>query len=561
MKRLSPAAFVVLLLLGIVFIGYVLYPLSMMISESLHVGGTFSLGSYRSLLSLSNRANAEAVGNSVFISVLSVIFSSLLGILFAFVFSQFDFRFRSVLSRLVVLPIALPPLVGVISFLFVFGESGILPRGLQRLLGTAGVPFFLDGIPAIVAVHVYSFNVYFYLFLTTAFRQLDGSLLEASANLGSTPWNTFRRIMLPELTPALLGASILTFMVSMASFSAPFIFAGSKRFMTMEIYASKLNGDMSLASAQSTVLTLISVAFFLLLTFSGGRRLGSPRAKGVARAGRLAVPKAMRILLTGLAVFILLLEFLPLATIILVSFAREGAWTRQILPPVYTGENYFRLLMDPGVFGPIRNSLLMGLIALAAAVLVGVTSAYFITKGRLGRARSAFDVILTIPYAIPGTVVAICLILAFNVPNVFDGYSILVGTFWILPLAYFVREYPLVVRSTAAALEQLDDSLLEAAESFGAGFWRKFRKVVLPLVLPGIVSGGLLVMIAAIGEFVSSVMLYSYSSRPVSIAILEQIRIFNFGSAAAYSVVLLAVILVLISIASAVSNRFERRWS
>jgi iron(III) transport system permease protein len=154
-----------------------------------------------------------------------------------------------------------------------------------------------------------------------------------------------------------------------------------------------------------------------------------------------------------------------------------------------------------------------------------------------------------LPYAVPGTTVAIALILAFNASTPMAGGAILVGTFWILPLAYFMREYPLILRSTTASLEQFDDGLLEAADGLGARAVRKFRFVVLPAIVPGIVAGGVLVVIAALGEFVSSILLYTYGSRPVSVEILSQLRLFNIGAAAAYSVVLMAVILLLIRLA------------
>jgi iron(III) transport system permease protein len=189
----------------------------------------------------------------------------------------------------------------------------------------------------------------------------------------------------------------------------------------------------------------------------------------------------------------------------------------------------------------------MSAMALAGALAVGVTAAYMLVKGPLRRWRGSADAALTLPYAIPGTVLAVALILAFSTPGVFGGGAVLVGTFAILPLAYLVRTYPLLLRSTAAALDAVDDSLLEAAESLGAGEWRRFRTVVLPLVAGGIAAGATLVLIATLGEFVASILLYTYASRPVSVEILSQLRAFNFGGAAAYAVILLGVMVALVS--------------
>ena len=222
---------------------------------------------------------------------------------------------------------------------------------------------------------------------------------------------------------------------------------------------------------------------------------------------------------------------------------------------MYTLENYAKLLSDVHIFEPIRNSVLMSLLTVVAAIFVGVTAAYLISKGGLRRMKFGFDLIVTMPFALPGTVVAISLILAFDSPSLFSWYSILVGSFAILPLAYVIRLYPLVVRSAVASLDQLDDSLMEAAATFGAGLLRRFRRVALPLILPGIVSGALLVVIAALGEFVSSILLYTYESRPISIEILSQLRAYNFGPAAAYCVVLLLMILACTFLSNLVSRR------
>jgi len=558
MKRVPSLFYVVSLgLLAFVFVGYVIYPIAVTIYNSLLVDGAFSFGHYRDLLNPGNVANFEAVWNSVLVSMLSVVFSGLIGVLFAFAFTQFDFYFRNSLSRLVILPIALPPLVGVISFLFVSGESGILPRLLKEAFMMEEVPFYLDGMAAIVVVHVYSFNVFFYLFVSTSFRQLDPSLVEAASSLRSPTWNTFRRIIVPELRPALIGASVLTFMASMASFSAPFLFGGKKLFLTTMIYSTKLNGEIDLAAAQSMLLMLVSVAFFLVLNMTSRSTTYGRRSKGAVAPRPIQIGNVTRTILIACALLLLVIELLPILTIFLISFAREGSWTWQLLPTAYTVDNYLQLLSDPRVFEPIRNSLLMSLITVVGAVVVGVTAAYLATKGALRRFRFVIDVVVTLPFAIPGTVIAISLILAFNTPTMFSGYSILVGTFWILPLAYFIRMYPLVVRSSAAALEQLDDSLMEVAETFGAGIVRRFRKIVLPIILPGVVSGSLLIMIAALGEFVSSLLLYAYSSRPISIEILSQLRVYNFGAAAAYCVVLLLLILLLIFLANQITRRLH----
>ncbi len=556
MRRLQRGSLIPLALLLLFFAGYVLYPLAMMMGESLSTPGGFSFQRYAAVLNPANRGNVEAAANSVMVSILSVLAGGLVGVVLAFTVTQLRFPLRRVVALLAVVPVALPPLVGVIAFMFVFGESGILPRLFQSAFGIPASRLALDGLPAILAVHVYSFNTYFFLFASAALRRIDASQIEAAANLGAPSFRIFRLVVLPELRPALAGAAILTFMASMASFSAPLLFAGAHRFITLQIYTTKLNGDLALAAAQSLVLSLVSIVFFLMLHFGSGSGVTLRRAKGADRTGVLAVSGPVRALLIGVSVLVIFLEALPLAVILLVSFVQEGSWTWQILPDTFTLANYARLLGERQVFEPIYNSMLMAAVALAAVLLVGVTGAYLVTKGSLRGTRAIWDPLLTLPYAIPGTVLAIALILSFNRPTLATGFQILVGTFWILPLAYLLRTYPLMMRSATAALEQLDDGLLEAASSLGAGPWRRFRTVILPLIFPAIVGGGVLTLITLLGEFVSSILLYTFSTRPIAVEVLAQLRAYNFGSAAAYCVFLMILILLVVGAGNRLSRRF-----
>lgn len=249
---------------------------------------------------------------------------------------------------------------------------------------------------------------------------------------------------------------------------------------------------------------------------------------------------ARTLLLAG-AVALLLFLMLPIATVALISFAEEGSWTYQLLPQRYTIENYTALLADPNVLQPILNSLRMALLATAGNVVFGVAAALVIAKSGLP-GRGLIRLLAALPFAIPGTVIAINLIVTFNQASPLSFGQILVGSFWILPLAYFVRHIPFVVRSTVASLENYDDRLTEASADLGARFGTTFRRIVLPAIGPGVLAGTLLTFVTALGEFVSSIVLYVYSNRPISVEILSQLRLYEFGSAAAYSVFLMVLI-------------------
>jgi iron(III) transport system permease protein len=164
------------------------------------------------------------------------------------------------------------------------------------------------------------------------------------------------------------------------------------------------------------------------------------------------------------------------------------------------------------------------------------------------------SLLILIPWALPGTVVAVSVAEAYGQRSLLLGSFVLVGTFWILPAVYFLRFMPLVVRALQASMEQVDPALPEAAGSLGARAWQRFARVTLPLVWPGAVAGTLLAFVIALGEYVASVLVFVPVNRPISIAIASELRDFNVGAAAAYGVVLI----VIISVSMVVAAKLER---
>lgn len=527
----------------LILLGYVLYP-----SLEMFILGV-NADNYAQAFASWRSANARALLNSVGISLATVLGAGIVGTALAYLFFRYSFPLRKTLMTVAALPLALPPLVGVLAFLFLYGESGILPRLLQSLLGLNRVPFAFEGLWAVWLVHVYTMYVYFYLFVTAGLQGIDQSLFHASADMGASAFTTFRRVILPLLRSPLISAALLVFMISMASFTAPLLFAGTEPFLTLQIYNYKTNGNLDLSATISTVLTFICLLFLLAIEW-GNRQQHVGAAKGVAATAQPVRSGFGRFLALAFALVFLLFLALPIFTIILISFAQEGSWTYQILPETYTVANYLALFSEPDVLEPILNSIRMAALATAGNIAFGVAAALIIVKSRLP-GRMLVRLLTALPFAIPGTVIALNLIVAFNEPTLPSFGNVLVGTFWILPLAYFIRNIPLIVRSTTAALDGYDDRLTEASADLGASYTRTFRRIVLPLIMPGILAGTLLSFVTALGEFVSSIMLYVYTNRPISVEILAQLRLYEFGTAAAYSVFLM----VLIALSSLIVRR------
>ena len=489
-------------------------------------------------------AEWQALWASLWISLLTVVLAAAIGVPLAFLFERTEFPGRRSLGVLVALPVALPPLVGVIAFLFLYGESGFASRAVQAVFRLERAPWRLSGPAAILLVHAYSMYVYFYLFTRAGLARLDAAYLEAARSLGAGRARALWTVTLPLLSPALSGAALLTFMTSLASFSAPYVFGGSFRVMTTQIVASKLNGDIGLAMVETVALAAVGFAGLWLLRRTEARSVvGTVRGVAPRRAftgARFAVTAA------GWALAAILL--LPHASLILLSFVPRNTWTTEALPPVLDLGNYASLFREPERLQPILNSLWMATAATAAALVLGFLAAHAAVRkgggrGRFGRNRlaNALEWLIAAPWALPGTVFAVALAAAFSVHRPELARFVLVGTAVILPLGYLVRSLPLTGRAAFAGLRQLDPALEEAAASLGARPFRRFARIVLPHLKPALLAGASLAFLSSLGDFVVSIVLYTYSTRPISIEILSALRLQEIGAAAAYGVLLTAL--------------------
>jgi iron(III) transport system permease protein len=520
------------------------------------IAGSFARGLTDWRAFAASPADREALRSTLIISVGSVIAALLIGLPLAFLLGRFDFRGRRALSAVATLPAALPPLVGVIAFLFLYGESGVVTRIVQRLLGLEHAPWSLTGLSAIIFVHAYTMYVYVFLFVAAGLERYDTTLDEAAAGLGATRVRVLRRITLPLLTPSIAGAMLLVFMSSLGSFSAPYIFGGGQRVLATQILVSKLNGSLGLAYVETTVLAMTAIAALAALRWLERRRQYVLAGKG--RSTRTTIrSRPAQVIAPIAAIIVVTFLVLPHAMVVLVSFARDGAWTTQILPPEYTLDNFRRLASDPELLRPIQNSVGMSVVATVANAVVCFIAAYLIVLTR-APGRKLLQLLVVLPWAIPATAIALGLAATFDLNHPVTGRVLLVGTFWILPLAYFVRNVPVVTSAVEGSLRQMDPSLEDAARGLGASWMLAMRRVVLPAARPGLVAGTMLAAIAAVGEFVASVVLYTHANRPISIEILAQLRALSFGTAAAYSVLLIGLVLAITLGARLAEGRVER---
>ncbi|MFM7709791.1 MAG: ABC transporter permease [Ferruginibacter sp.] len=524
-----------LLIYGVVaffLIGYVIYPLSRLFPY-------IDWAAIRPFFTKPDQC--AAVVNSVVLSVLTVLGSAIIGTALAYVMHLKRMPFQGFFSAVLLMPLALPPMVGVMSYLFLFSENGLL----YWLFGYS--QSLASGYAAILIVHLFSFYPLFYVFIGNRLKSIDHSVIEASHMLGAGKTRTFFRVLLPLLFRAMISAALLTFMASMASFSAPFLFGGSMRFLTTDIYYAKINGDLSTAATASLLLVLFSGLFLAFFTIAGRSLKATAVSKGTRKAHDIIVyQRKPRRTAAFLFVFCGLL-LLPVGSLVFISLMPEGFLMQPDLGLTLSFDHYQQILQEQSFFEPLLHSVYTSTLAVGLSLIVGLLIAS-ISVQKKGPAKHIVDWMAVIPYGIPGTVIGLCLIMAYNQPTFFSFNTVLVGHFWILPIAYLIRNVPVMTQAIRTGWQGIDPTLQEASLMLGASPWKTAFAITLPLLLPSMLEGGLLVFINAFGEFVATVLLYTPSTKTMPIELYAQLRMNNYGMAAAYGVILFVLILLVIGI-------------
>lgn len=528
MKRLIKYS--LLLVLGV----FVLYPSLRTLLVSFTTDQEFfSLFNYQYILT--TEGSLDAIRNTLWMGVLTVLICGFIGTFLAFFIHFFDFPFKGILDKVLLLPLVVPGIIIVFAFVQLYGESGMVTKTIQNLFGLSEVPYRFTGLPGILMVHAYTQYIYFYMNVSVAVKELDKSVIQAAINLGASPLRVFFTIIVPYIAPALISSGILTFMTGIGSFSAPNIIGGGFKVLTTQILLSKANLFMGLAAAQAVILSLFAMGYMGLSRYYENKisfqaNLGGLKLEPVKIKNFFA-----RIIMILIAIITVVMIFLPIITIIILSFVKPGTWMIEIFPSEFSLENYFNIFTNARSFAPFLNSIQMAALAATLSILIAIPAAYTITKTKT-RLKPLLEFLLMLPFALPSSAIAI---------NMINGFSsVLLGTWLMLPLTYFVSMLPMALRSVTVSYQRLKDQYDEASRNLGASGLRTFLMITLPLISPGVWAGLLLVFIRSLGEHTMSAFLYTPSNRPISIAMVNRMSEFDVGMAMAYGTLVLLLTII-----------------
>lgn len=522
---------------------YLLYPQLDLILFSLRSDSAFP--TLRNFVEFFNptRTYNEALWHSLWLSTTAVATATALGFPLAFLLTRFQFPGRTVFTTLATLPMIMPPFLGAYAFHLLLGKSGLLTRIVMQLWDLPTAPWTIDGAQGIIIVQMINFFPYIFLSVRGALASIDPSLEEAARDLGARRWTVLRTITLPMLLPGLTAGALLVFMNAMADFGTPYVMAPNYPVLATFILQQKVLGNYPLAMASAVILMSFSLMYFFLNRFYIARKQFGSGSKGIAARAQPVKSAWQRITCTVLCSVIFFIIFMPTMMLVMTSLTTTDLWTTTIFPTGWTIDNYLHILAR--AHEPIVNSFLLAGGATIGNISFGIIVAYVMHKSSRFT-RSLLDLTTTLPYALPGTVIGMSLLITFTQAHWFTGGTIVAGSAMILMLSYFARHTPFVIQSVTANLKQLDKHLEEVSRDLGASWWHTFQHVVFPLIIPGIVTGAIMSFITSIGELSSSILLYPPAWRTISIAIVGFIDDFDIGRAAALGIVQLAVVAILV---------------
>jgi iron(III) transport system permease protein len=488
----------------------------------------FGLGNYITFLTTGKYL--DAIVNSLLIALTATVVAGVLGTMLAYLYARYKMPMTSAVISLVTMASVSPPFLGAYAWRMLLGSSGIITRLL-------GLNWTIMGMHGVIWVIIWLIFPVVFLLSYDSFVSIDNSMRECSYSLGADRRRTFFRIELPLAIPGIVTGLYMALMTAFTDFGTPYIISLDLNTLPVLIYKefmSEVGGNYSIASTGSVVMVLLSSVILLVQRLYLAKRSYASIKTQQPSARMPSAGKKVAIEILTLA--LIAMAFVPHITVLVTSFFK---WEAGILSSIPTWENFVRL------FNLSLNSIWVTLTTGTAATFltfaVGIGIAYVIVKKRYPFFGQALNILVMIPYIIPGTVLAIGFILIFNRPPL-----LLTGTWLILVLAYFIRKLPYAVKSAESALYRIHPALEEAARSLGATPAKSFWDVTFPLMIGGVISGATLSFLQIMTEISSTIMLYRPPWKPMTAVIFENTidAGADFGVASAMTVVLMVMLYV-----------------
>lgn len=531
-SSLAASGFVLIWAFLIIFI---LYPLTRIFYDSVtNEAGEFTLGYFRDFFT--DSFYLRSFWRSMVLGVAAVLSTSVIGIAVAFLIVRYDFPYRKTFSYLTMLPMILPPLVGVLGFVFILGRAGTVNILLMDWFGLEAPINFMYGMHGVLLVETVHLFPLMTLSILDALAKVDPSLEEAAQGVGATGWHRFWTITLPLTTPGYVSGALLVFIWTFADFITPLV-VGVQDLLAPQAYLNIMQFVDRRIFRMGIVISALLVVLAILFVIAAREYVAIKDYSSLAysRVERRRLGPFQRWLAVGLLMLLMIVCIIPQVGVLFAAVGR--GWALTPFPVHYTMEFFRAVSIETPKF--IINSFVYAGLALVLCLVIGVPMAWIMSRTH-APGRNAMDALTTLILAIPGTAIGIAYIRAFNVPLPFIDAP-LTGMWVILPLVLAVRRLPYTVRGSYSSLLLVHPSMEEAAANVGATKLRTFRDITVPLVWKGILVGALFSFIMSIQEASATIFLTLGGWEMIPFGIFTFYIAGSHSQAAALGVILIVV--------------------
>ena len=498
---------------------FIIYPNIDLVLSVFVKDGQFSLDAVNRVLK-SPRA-IQSIMNSFKLALSLIVTVNVVGLLCVLFTEYFDIKGAKILKLGYMTSLIYGGVVLATGYKFVYGPYGMITRILQNFLPNLDPNWFV-GYGAVLFIMTFSGTANHTLFLTNTIRGVDYHTIEAARNMGAKPFTVFRKIVLPTLTPTLFALTIMIFLSGLSAVAAPMI-VGGKQFQTINPMIITFAGMGNSRDLAALLAIVLGVATTILLSImnkieKGGNYISISKTKAPLKKQKIT-SKPWNIIAHIVAYALFVVFMLPLIFIVLYSFTDPVAiQTGNLSLANFTLENYHQFLTNSVAFSPFLVSFVYASLAAITATVLAVVFARVVRKHK-ARFDSLFEYGALLPWLLPNTLLAISLLFTFNQPQPLVFNQILVGTFVILLIAYIIVKIPFSYRMVRAILFSVDDEMEDAARSMGASPFYTMMKVIIPFILPVVLSVIALNFNSLLTDFDLSVFLYHPLAQPLGITI------------------------------------------
>lgn len=495
--------------------------------------------------------------NSLFLAVLVGLITTVLGLFFALVVTRSGFRYKRALRALTVLPIITPPFVIGLALILLFGLSGSVTVFFSDVFGIQPTRW-LYGLPGVLIAQTLAFTPIAFLVLIGVVEGVSPSMEEAAQTLRASKWQVFKTVSLPLMRPGLANAFLLGFIESMADFGNPLVLGGNYDVLSTEIFFAIVGAQYD--QGKAAVLAMVLLCFTLGAFYAQRFWLGKKSYTTVSGKGDSGVhphmPRALSLPVLAVAMIWAAFTMVVYAMIFYGSVVELWGVNNTLTFKHYITAFSFRL-EDSGIrwsgaaWDSFWTTLKIAAIAAPLTAIVGLITAYLLTRQTFA-GKNAFEFGTMLSFAIPGTVIGVSYILAFNVPPIE-----ITGTGIILVVSFIFRNMPVGVRAGIASMSQLDKSLDESSLTLGANSWQTFRRIILPLLRPAILAALVYSFVRAMTAISAVIFLVSAEYDMATSYIIGRVENNDYGLAIAYSTTLIFVMLSVVALMQFVVGRTE----